>query len=124
MTIEAQLKLLDEKLNNIAELMQLSINSLSTRKAVSQFLNKTEKTIDNYIKNNTFIKNKHYIINENGKIEFLPIGIIEFKKIPNYKIKVEDKINIQNDKPLKLSEVSSRILKDILWALLNLFMMM
>lgn len=114
MTIESKLDLLESKLNNIAELIEMSIYSLSTKKSVSKFLNKSEKTIDNYIKNNTFIEDKHYFINSSGKIEFLPLAIIEFKKSPNHKIKIEESINIKKDEPIKLSEISSKILKDLL----------
>ncbi len=107
MTIEGKLDLLQNQLNTVCELLQLSINSLNTRKSVSKFLNRSEKTIDNYIKNETFIKGKHYYINEKERIEFIPFAIVEFKKNPNHKIKiVEEKIVI--------SDVSSKILKGLI----------
>jgi hypothetical protein len=111
MTIEAKLNILENQLNNVLELLQISITSLNTKKAVSKFLNKSERTIDNYIKNHTFIENKHYFINENQKIEFIPAAILEFKKNPNHKNKIVEPIK---DEPIKLSEISSKILKGIL----------
>lgn len=111
MTIEAKLNILENQLNNVIELLQISITSLNTKKAVSKFLNKSEKTIDNYIKNNTFIEDKHYFINENQKIEFIPDAILDFKKNPNHKIKIIETIK---EEKLQLSETSSKILKGLI----------
>ena len=113
MTIESRLDLLQNQLNIITELMQLSINALNTKKAVSKFLNKSEKTIDNYIKNNTFLEHKHYFYNENKKVEFIPSAIVHFKKNPIHKIKIVEEREEEN-KTLVLSETSSKILKGIL----------
>jgi len=111
MTIEAKLDSMQNQLNTMLELLQISITSLNTKKAVSKFLNKSEKTIDNYIKNETFIENKHYFINENQRIEFIPGAILDFKKNPNHKIKI---IEQKKEEKLQLSETSSKILKGIL----------
>lgn len=111
MTIEAQLNQMQNQLINLTELVQIAITSLQTKKDVARFLNKSEKTIDNYIKNNTFIENKHYFINENQKIEFIPNAILEFKKNPKHKIKI---IETQKEEKIQLSETSSKILKGIL----------
>lgn len=110
MTIEDKLNILENQLTNVIELLQISITSLNTKKSVSKFLNKSEKTIDNYIKNNTFIENKHYFINENEKIEFIPSAILEFKKNPNHKIKI---VETQKEEKIILSETTSKILKGI-----------
>lgn len=111
MTIEDKIDFLQNKIEDLTELVQIIFISLDTKKSVSKFLNKSEKTIDNYIKNNTFIENKHYFINERGKIEFIPIAIIEFKKNPNYKIKI---IEQKKEEKIILSEISSKILRGIL----------
>ncbi|MDD3008410.1 MAG: hypothetical protein PHQ70_06025 [Arcobacter sp.] len=111
MTIEAKLDNLENQLKNVIELLQISITSLNTKKAVSKFLNKSEKTIDNYIKNNTFIENKHYFINENERIEFIPTAILEFKKNPKHKIKI---VETQKEEKIILSETSSKILKGLI----------
>jgi len=114
MTIESKLDTLQEQLNTVCELLQMTINILNTKKAVSKFLNKSEKTIDNYIKNNTFIKGKHYFINENNRIEFIPFAIVDFKKNPQYKLKIlEDKDNVQKEKVIEVSSTTSKILKGI-----------
>ena len=111
MTIEAQLTQMQNQILNLTQLVQLAITSLHTKKDVARFLNKSEKTIDNYIKNNTFIENKHYFINENQKIEFIPNAILEFKKNPKHKIKI---LETQKEEKIQLSETSSKILKGIL----------
>ena len=114
MTIEAQLRTMQSQILDLTELIQLALTNLHTKKDVARFLNKSEKTIDNYIKNYTFIENKHYFINENHKIEFIPAAILEFKKNPNHKIKIFE--TIQEEK-IQLSETSSKILKGIIWAI-------
>lgn len=115
MTIESRLEDMQNQLTNLIELLQISISSLNTKKSVSKFLNKSEKTIDNYIKNDTFIENKHYFYNENKRVEFIPFAIVEFKKNPKYKIKIiEDKKEENKTKTLILSETSSKILKGLL----------
>jgi len=82
MSIEETLSLILQKLENNEELLQLSISTLTTRKEVARFLNKSEKTIDNWITNNTFQENVHYFINEKKRVEFIPFAILEFKKAP------------------------------------------
>jgi hypothetical protein len=106
--LEDILKSILNKLDYQSELLQLSISNLNTKKAVASYLNKSTATIDNYIKNGTLIKNKHYFVNENNKIEFIPLEILEFKKYPLVKKRTKS-INNSN---LIHSTVSS-ILKGI-----------
>ncbi|RXK14245.1 hypothetical protein CP965_02005 [Halarcobacter mediterraneus] len=113
MTIEARLENMQNQLSNVIELLQISISSLHTKKAVANFLGKSQKTIDNYIKNESFIKGKHYFINDSGKVEFIPVAIVEFKKNPTHKIKVIEKKEEIEKKTIVLSETSSNILKGI-----------
>jgi hypothetical protein len=114
MTIEARLENMQNQLSSVLELLQISINSLNTKKSVASFLGKSQKTIDNYIKNESFIKGKHYFINDDGKIEFIPIAIVEFKKNPIHKIKtIEDKKEDVN-KTIILSKTTSKILKGVI----------
>ena len=112
MTIESRLENLQIQLNTVCELLEMSINSLNTKKSVSKFLNRSEKTIDNYIKNETFVKDKHYYINEKDRIVFIPFAIVNFKKNPSHKlsiVKKETKLET-----IQLSEASSKILKGVL----------
>lgn len=111
MTIEERFDLIQNQLDTVCELLQLSITSLNTKKSVARFLNKSEKTIDNYINNNTFIEDKHYFINEKNKIEFIPFEIVKFKKNPKHKIKIIEQIK---EEKIILSETTSKILKGIL----------
>ena len=91
MSIEDTLQLIITKLEYNEELLQLSISTLTTKKEVAKFLNKSEKTIDNYIKNNTLKKDIHYFYNERNRVEFIPFAILKFKKAP--KIYIAPKID-------------------------------
>lgn len=111
MTIESRLENMKNQLTNVIELLQILISSLNTKKAVAKFLNKSDRTIDNnYIKNDTFIKDKHYFINEANRVVFIPFAIVEFKKNPIHKIKIVETKN----ETIKLSETSSNILKGLI----------
>lgn len=114
MTIEAKLDLLQNQLTNVIELLQINMSSLHTKKAVAEFLGKSQRTIDNYIKNDSFIKGTHYFINENGKAEFIPVAIVEFKKNPIHKIKIVENKEDSKRQTFILSETSSSILKGVL----------
>jgi hypothetical protein len=94
--LENILKLIVEKLETQEELLQLTISNLTTKKDVARFLNKSVRTIDNYISKNIFKENIHYFYNEVGTIEFIPVEVVKFKKNPNQSkqdehIKKEDK---------------------------------
>lgn len=114
MTIESRLETMQNQLSNVIELLQISISSLHTKKAVANFLGKSQKTIDNYIKNESFIKGKHYFINSNGKVEFIPIAIVEFKKNPLHKIKVIEDSKEEETNIIRVSETTSNILKGVI----------
>jgi len=73
------------------ELLQIIVDSLSTRKAVARFLNKTPKTIGNMIKDGRFQLGREYFYNKDAKIEFIPKGIIEYKKQQKFKTVVKVK---------------------------------
>ncbi len=93
MSIEETLSLILKKLDTQEELLQLAISNLTTRKEVANFLSKSEKTIDNYVKNGTFEEDIHFFHNEKNKIEFIPTAILEFKKHPqiHYKTSIKPK---------------------------------
>lgn len=50
-----------------------------TKSQVARYLQKDPKTIYNYTENGTFKEGIHFIY-ENGKKEYIPDGIIQFKK--------------------------------------------
>lgn len=80
--LENTLNLILQKLEYNEELLQLSISTLTTKKEVARFLNKSDKTIDNYVKNGTLKKDIHYFYNEKNRVEFIPFAILKFKKAP------------------------------------------
>ncbi len=86
MSIEEQLRLMSEDIKEIKADVQMFISTLTTRKDVARFLNKSEKTIDNWVSNETFKEDIHYFYNEKSKIEFIPSAIYDFKKAPKLTI--------------------------------------
>ena len=79
MTIEAKLDILENQLKNVIELLQISITSLNTKKSVSKFLNKSEKTIDNYIKNNIYSIRKYTYKNSwNTNGLYIALGVFVY----------------------------------------------
>lgn len=108
MTIEQRFEQLDSKLDVVTEFILLFINTLTTHKAVSNYLGKSEKTINNYINNNTFIMNYHYFINENNKVVFIPSAILEFKLNPKHKLQI---LEPKKEEKIILSKTSTKILK-------------
>lgn len=87
------LNLILQKLEDQEELLLLTISNLTTKKSVASFLKKSERTIDNYIKNGVFREGIEYIVLENGKKEFVPSAIVDFKR--NKKEKNNTKKNEQ-----------------------------
>lgn len=98
------LNLILQKLEDQEELLLLTISNLTTKKAVANFLKKTDRMIDYYIENGTFKEGIEYVTKENGKKEFIPQGIVDFKRNKNHKkdrkkVKPEKKIfhpSVQN----------------------------
>jgi hypothetical protein len=80
--LENILNLILQKLEINEELLQVSLSALTTKRDVASFLGKTTKTIDNYVENGTFIEDVHYFYNEKNKVEFIPLGIVSYKKKP------------------------------------------
>ncbi|NQY22304.1 MAG: hypothetical protein HRT40_13565 [Campylobacteraceae bacterium] len=114
MYIEEILIKLQMRLDNIQELLELAIGTLTNKQAVSKFLHKNPKTIDTYIKNGSYIENVHFFLNDRGKVEFLPFGILNFRKKPNYKIVFSEEKEILDSKDLHLNKTTNKILKGIL----------
>ena len=79
-TLESTLLLILDKLDKQEQLLQVALDSLTTRKAVAKFLGVHPKTIGNYIDDGRFQKGREYVCNENGDVEFIPLAIVDFKK--------------------------------------------
>lgn len=80
---EHMLDMLTKMQKNIDLLLALyteQTNSLTTYKQVAKILGLSSRTLQNYIKDSTFVIGTHYYINGKGKVVFIPQGIIEFKK--------------------------------------------
>jgi len=68
-----------DELKLYRELFALQLDNLRTKNQVAKFLHKDPKTIYNYTKNGTFKEGIHFIC-KNGKKEYIPSGIIQYKK--------------------------------------------
>lgn len=68
-----------KKLDYIMDELEYLTPDLTKRSGVAQYLKRSEKTIDNYLKNNTFVLNYHYY-KKDGKIFFVEDKIKEFRR--------------------------------------------
>lgn len=114
-TLENILIEIDEKLKKQEIFMKLLMPELKSKSAVAKILNTSVKKVTEYIENGKFQQNKHFYINDKGKIIFISEAIIEFKL--NYinkvkEIKDEKKKNLENK---KLDEITVKVLKGIVW---------
>ena len=95
--LEKTLLEINAELKLYRKLFELIFDNLRTRSQVAKYLRVDQKTVYNWTKDGTFQKGIHFIIDENGKKEYIPNGIIEFEeKMKNKKIeikKVEKQIN-------------------------------
>jgi len=94
-----------DELKLYRELFALQFDNLRTKKQVAKFLKKDPKTIYNWIKDGTLREGIHLQLDENGKVEFIPEGIIQLKKeLREKKIevkRVEKQLNPIADKFLR-----------------------
>ena len=78
--LENTLSKILQKLENQEILLEIALNSLKSRKEVSEFLGISTKTIENYLKDGRFQENIHYFHDQKGHIVFVPNEILNFKK--------------------------------------------
>lgn len=91
------LNLILQKMEDYEELLLLTISTLTTKKAVANFLKKTDRMIDYYIENGKFQEGIHYLIDEDGKKEFIPQGIVDYKRNKNHK---KDRKKVEPEKKI------------------------
>ncbi len=95
--LEKTLKDIRRELILYRKLFELIFDNLRTRSQVAKYLRVDQKTLYNWTKDGTFQEGIHFIIDENGKKEYIPNGIIQFeeemKKRKTEVKKVEKQIN-------------------------------
>ncbi len=69
-----------DELKLYRELFALQFDNLRTKNQVAKFLHKDPKTIYNWIKDGTLKEGIHLRVDNDGKTEFIPEGIIQLKK--------------------------------------------
>ncbi|QOP45553.1 hypothetical protein [Sulfurimonas paralvinellae] len=62
------------------QLLQLVIESLTTKKAVAKFLGVCTKTVETMTQDGRLIEGEAWFYNEQGVKEFIPDGVIEAKR--------------------------------------------
>ena len=102
----------DNKLDLILDLVLKQSSALTTYNEVSQYLNKSTRTIRNYIINGKLVQNVHYNKDNNGKTIFIAKAIIAFKENSN-----EPKTSMNKEtkvtSPRIIHPTASRILQGI-----------
>jgi hypothetical protein len=68
------------KLEIYEELFVLQATVLKTKKGVANFFGVSEKTIDNWKENGKFEEGIEFFKNDKGRVEFIPQGILQFRK--------------------------------------------
>lgn len=106
--LEMTLKTINTELYMIREVLQLIIDSLKTKSQVAKFLGVDPKTVKNYIDDGRFKEGIEYIIDENGKEQFIPTAIIEFKQDQKHKKMEVKKVEKQLD-PIALKFLSKKV---------------
>lgn len=95
--LEKTLLEINAELKLYRKLFELIFDNLRTRNQVAKYLRVDPKTVYNWTKDGTFEEGIHFMIDENGKKEYIPNGIIEFeeemKKRKTEVKKVEKQIN-------------------------------
>lgn len=95
--LENTLLKIDKELELYRKLFEIIIDNLRTRSQVARYLKVDPKTVYNWTKDGTFHEGIHFLIDKNGKKEYIPNGIIQFEEeMKKRKIeikKVEKQIN-------------------------------
>lgn len=95
--LENTLKDIKRELGLYRKLFELIFDNLKTKSQVAKYLKVNPTTINNWTKNGTLKEGIHFVVDENGKKEYIPNGIIEFeeemKKRKTEIKKVEKQIN-------------------------------
>ncbi|RRS29865.1 MAG: hypothetical protein P794_09450 [Epsilonproteobacteria bacterium (ex Lamellibrachia satsuma)] len=114
MYLEEILNQILHKLDEQQALLQVTLNSLTTSKAVASFLGVSPRTIQLWVKQKKLQDGKHYY-RDGKRLVFIPAAILELKNNP-YKGVSPLKEDIQKDKTPKkktINPVAKKILGDL-----------
>jgi len=112
--LENTLKEILHRLDEQQALLQVTLNSLTTSKAVANFLGLSVRTIQLWIKQKKLQEGKHYY-RDGKRIVFIPAAILELKNNP-YKGSSPLKEDMQKEivkKKKTLNPVAKKILGDL-----------
>ncbi len=108
--LEMTLNQIQRELSMNRELLQLIVDSLSTKKQVAKFLSVSTKTIENYVKDGRFRRDIEYFFDDYGDLHFVPSAIIEYKKTGTKKERIANNIPVKAIHP-SASKILSKITK-------------
>ncbi|SFV67421.1 hypothetical protein MNB_SV-3-1237 [hydrothermal vent metagenome] len=111
--LENTLKEILHRLDEQQALLQVTLNSLTTSKAVANFLGISQRTIQLWVKQKKLQEGTHYY-RDGKRLVFIPAGILELKN--PYKGSSPLKEDIQKEKTPKkktLNPVAKKILGDL-----------
>ena len=114
MYLEEILNQILQKLDEQQALLQVTLNSLTTSKAVASFLGVSPRTIQLWVKQKKLQEGTHYY-RDGKRLLFIPASILELKNNP-YKGSSPLKEDIQKEKTPKkktINPVAKKILGDI-----------
>jgi len=114
MYLEEMLKQILDRLDEQQALLQFTLNSLTSTKAVASFLGVSPRTIQLWVKQKKLLDGTHYY-RDGKRLIFIPAAILELKNNP-YKGSSPLKEDMQKEKTLKkktLNPVAKKILGDV-----------
>jgi hypothetical protein len=114
MYLEEILKEILHRLDEQQTLLQVTLNSLTTSKAVASFLGVSPRTIQLWVKQKKLQDGKHYY-RDGKRLVFIPAAILELKNNP-YKGPSPLKEDMQKEETPKkktLNPVAKKILGDL-----------
>lgn len=87
------------------ELIQITLDSLTTVKFVAKFLGVSSRTVKNMTKDGRLSEGKAWFYKDNGTIEFIPSGVIEAKSKRELK-----KVNVIDNTEQKIHPTASKFM--------------
>jgi len=114
MYLEEILKQILHRLDEQQTLLEITLNSLTTSKAVASFLGVSPRTIQLWVKQKKLLEGKHFF-RDGKRLVFIPAAILEIKNNPyagssSLKKDIEKKKNPENK---TVNPIAKKILIDL-----------
>ncbi len=110
--LENTLKEILHRLDEQQALLQVTLNSLTTSKAVANFLGISQRTIQLWVKQNKLQDGKHYY-RDGKRLVFIPAAILELKNNPYKGSPLKEDIQKEETPKKALNPVTKKILGNL-----------